>query len=258
MADPDHFIDGIYNYCDRWCARCPLSGRCRLYALEQQLGDVAPGVDAAAFWAALGMVTPPDSELGDDELEFSPGSDDADLLSEVMEREEQVDRDPCVGSANAYGMDASLWLREHGDEAMAGERRSEIPVTPSDAVAVIGWYATMIGGKLARAVSARLELEEDQSWDTGSDWRGEAEETAGAIREARENEAAGSAKVALLGIERSLGAWTVLRDILPGRDGEIVTFQKRLARSRRQVDTLFPEARTFIRPGFDDGTRDDS
>ena len=29
-------IDGIYNYCDRWCERCPFTSRCANFALEEQ------------------------------------------------------------------------------------------------------------------------------------------------------------------------------------------------------------------------------
>lgn len=259
MADSNRFIEGVYNYCDRWCARCPLSARCRLYAMEQRLGEAGTDVDAAAFWAALGVAMPPDSDFVDDEFDFSPAGDEPDvlsddLLSEAIEREEQVYRHRIVEAATAYGIGADAWLRDHGEEVVRSTTGG--PIAAADAVAVIGWYGTMISPKLARALSAQVDLDEDRSWDTGSDWRGEAEETADAIQEAGENDAAGSAKVALLAIERSLGAWTVLRDILPDRDAEIIAFQKRLARLRRQVDDLFPNARTFIRPGFDDGTLD--
>lgn len=32
MEVQDGFIVGIFNYCDRWCERCPLTNRCRLFA----------------------------------------------------------------------------------------------------------------------------------------------------------------------------------------------------------------------------------
>lgn len=34
MEVQDGFIVGVFNYCDRWCERCPLSRRCRLFADE--------------------------------------------------------------------------------------------------------------------------------------------------------------------------------------------------------------------------------
>ena len=27
LTDNPDFIEGIYNYCDRWCERCPLTAR---------------------------------------------------------------------------------------------------------------------------------------------------------------------------------------------------------------------------------------
>ena len=32
MDIQDGFIVGIFNYCDRWCERCPFTSRCRLFA----------------------------------------------------------------------------------------------------------------------------------------------------------------------------------------------------------------------------------
>jgi len=33
LAENPDFISGIYNYCDRWCERCPFTARCLNYAL---------------------------------------------------------------------------------------------------------------------------------------------------------------------------------------------------------------------------------
>ena len=32
METQDGFIIGVYNYCDRWCERCSLASRCRVFA----------------------------------------------------------------------------------------------------------------------------------------------------------------------------------------------------------------------------------
>ena len=62
----------------------------------------------------------------------------------------------------------------------------------------------------------------------------------------------GSAKVALIGIDRSLGAWTKMLEFFPDRKKklmEIITFLKRLC---SVVEKKFPHAREFVRPGFDE------
>ena len=47
MDTQDGFIVGIYNYCDRWCERCTLAGRCRVFAEEQRLSFEIPAAPAA-------------------------------------------------------------------------------------------------------------------------------------------------------------------------------------------------------------------
>jgi hypothetical protein len=130
---------------------------------------------------------------------------------------------------------------------------------------VIAWHHFQINVKLARATQGRLEAEaeaaenwdadeEDASeWDTGSDWQEDSDEEEDIdLEEIHLHDANGSAKVALIGIERSIGAWTILRDAYPREDAQIQDFQRRLARLRRMLDAALPDARSFRRPGFDD------
>src|SRR5262249_26051614 len=59
IADPN-FIPGIYNYCDRWCERCPFCSRCSLYAtLEASAVAEDPDIrdlNNAKFWRNLETV----------------------------------------------------------------------------------------------------------------------------------------------------------------------------------------------------------
>jgi hypothetical protein len=52
--DPD-CIAGIYNYCDRWCERCPFTPRCMTFKLsEEKFGDPeARDINNAVFWEKL-------------------------------------------------------------------------------------------------------------------------------------------------------------------------------------------------------------
>ncbi len=38
----ENFIPGIYNYCDRWCERCPFTDRCMNYAMEKRRWAIIP------------------------------------------------------------------------------------------------------------------------------------------------------------------------------------------------------------------------
>ncbi len=61
----------------------------------------------------------------------------------------------------------------------------------------------------------------------------------------------GSAKVALIGIERSIAAWGEIRSHFPLQDDEVLEMLVHLEQLRRKVEKAFPDARAFIRPGFD-------
>jgi|GEM_PF-5249105 len=43
----NHTIPGIYNYCDRWCEKCPLSHRCLLFLQQLEAGSGVNDLEAA-------------------------------------------------------------------------------------------------------------------------------------------------------------------------------------------------------------------
>ena len=52
--DPRH-IRGIYNYCDRWCERCPLTSRCLNFTLGAESGLTREDLDISndRFWQKM-------------------------------------------------------------------------------------------------------------------------------------------------------------------------------------------------------------
>ena len=100
---------------------------------------------------------------------------------------------------------------------------------------MIQWYQYQIAVKTMRALSGRKEeLEEDPEmaeFPKDSD---------------------GSAKVALIGIDRSIAAWRMMQLSLPERAESIVPLILQLERLRQRLEKSFPEARDFVRPGFDE------
>jgi hypothetical protein len=61
----------------------------------------------------------------------------------------------------------------------------------------------------------------------------------------------GSAKIALIAIDRSIAAWGQMRQHLPQREDNILDILVHLDRLRRKTETVFPNAKAFVRPGFD-------
>jgi hypothetical protein len=113
----------------------------------------------------------------------------------------------------------------------AGDPAAEATVV-GDALEVVQWYRFFIDVKLQRAVAGRVD---------------EAIEGADGFP----SDADGSAKVALIAVDRSLGAWAKLREHLPAAEDEILDVLVQLARLRTVAEREFPRARAFQRPGFD-------
>ena len=63
----------------------------------------------------------------------------------------------------------------------------------------------------------------------------------------------GSAKIALIAMDRSISAWAGLRETLG--DDSVLDLLVQLTRLRRETEALFPNARRFVRPGFDESVR---
>ena len=63
----------------------------------------------------------------------------------------------------------------------------------------------------------------------------------------------GSAKIALIGIDRCIATWSALRTALgPDETDGILDLLVQLSAIRRDTEKLFPRARAFVRPGFDE------
>ncbi len=253
-ADP-RFISGIYNYCDRWCDRCPFTSRCLVYATEREQDAEDPAsrdINNQAFWNRLGEMFQEAQEMLQEMMrergiELEPGDLEVD-----PDRQRQLDEEarshPCAAAANRYAEAVSEWLEKAGPrfrelaETLSTQLRMELPGADpeadarrvKDATDVIQWYQYQIAVKLMRA--ARSAFEE------------------GALEDDLERgDSAGSAKVALIGIDRSLGAWSELLHQLPDEEDVILPLLADLSRLRRDVEAAFPHARTFVRPGFDTG-----
>ena len=56
----------------------------------------------------------------------------------------------------------------------------------------------------------------------------------------------------MIGIDRSIEAWTTLVQLVPALEDNILTLLAMLQKSKRLAEAEFPNARKFIRPGFDE------
>ena len=224
----DGFIVGIFNYCDRWCEACAWTSRCRLFAdiarLESSLDpNLKPIAEAPPLPEDVPAPPPKWMQAFLDELNEvanEPASrDEPERVQQPLAPEHEL----LLARADGYLGQVHAWLRAR-DCFSASD--------PNDPRAVVGWFHTLIPAKIYRAVSGlREDSPEERDWPADHD---------------------GSAKVALLGIERSHAAWLdmVERGFLAAAEAE--PFIADLVWLGEQLEITFPNARAFVRPAFDE------
>lgn len=125
MVQDKRFISGIYNYCDRWCERCPQTSRCINYAMaEEEFADPKTrDIHNEAFWKKLAEILRDTFDMLK-ERAASEGIDlDAFDLDEFEEEnrsvQEAVRSHEISRAAKAYADMAENWF--HGAKAFFGE-----------------------------------------------------------------------------------------------------------------------------------------
>lgn len=257
LAGEERFIPGIYNYCDYWCARCPFNARCLNYAMELERDQEAPPdeLDEASLGDELldiltdtvEMLREMATEAG---VDLDALDEDAELNAAMEEKERRFERSaehPLATASMAYiklvdgwfeaagpafqaKEDAlNAWARMGFDEAELGAEANAL----ADAIAVIRWYQFFIHVKLQTALL-------------------HASEELHPLLADEPRHADGIAKISLIALDSSLDAWDTLGRMFPQRETETLEILAHLDRLRRAAEAEFPDARAFVRPGFDD------
>ncbi len=252
------FIPGIYDYCDRWCERCEFSHRCAQFAMRSHDRPDDPrtrDLENRKFWETLGtsaLTAKPALKITRSTSKkhaVSTATIEAATAHEKrLERRARMLGQRETNAALTYSHMVDEWfnneLRLPLQHVRNLERRVEKALTSvasakgelvrlNDCVEVIRWYQAFIYVKLCRAFMSFVEEEED-----------------GALAATRDS--SGSAKVALIAIERSLAAWVAMREMFPEETDSMLEILVHLDRLRRNVRRKFPKAKSFKRPGFDD------
>lgn len=243
MTDEEGFIPGIHNYCDRWCERCEFTDKCRVFAMEEEMMEMLNknkeeknSADDASEWIT------PDSEIEDEpddqpeiEVELDKDLDDLSTDSDdFFSADKKAGRHPMAELAYKYSMTSFNWFRKHNKELqkhftahVAAGYGDEV----MEASEVMQWYHMFIFAKLKRALSGYYELEDFEEADFDMN---------------------GSAKVALIGLDRSIDAATVLIRHMKVHRDDLKEFRNQLEKIRAMAEETFPDARNFIRPGLDE------
>lgn len=217
------FVPGVYDYCDRWCERCPLSRRCLLFAIESP----AEGSRLERhLWRAEAQ----------DLLHLLEGPKSTqDRVGQSAGIQAPPESHPLLTGAADYAEAAQNWIQTHhrlldsifavlqdtGREAPSESGFSAV----TDALDTIVWNRVVIQVKLQHALQIGA-------------WGGDCDPS-------------GSAKVTLMAIEGSIRAWIKISDWVAA--DSVLDLVRRLDVLARSIETCFPRAWSFARPGFDEG-----
>jgi hypothetical protein len=247
------YIQGIYNYCDSWCERCSFSARCLNYELSEKqfLNPESRDIKNREFWEKIEevlLITIALIQEQADEFDIDlnhPESNGNDLVMDIKLNE--IERFEIIRDAKNYIRLAEHWLKS--EEKSLSERRQilnnidamnlqqpkslEQTFKITDASEIIQWYIVQILVKLERALYSRF----DETIDLDDDFQKDSD---------------GSAKVALIGIDRSIAAWGRLYNYFDESEDKILNILLHLTKLRDNIELEFPNARSFVRIGFDD------
>ncbi len=251
--DP-RFIKDIHKYCDGWCECCGFTARCFQFAQLQAMEDEA-GFDPTdpehenkqllrtlhnSFELAAELIEQRAAEHGIDfhSAEFQADLEDAD--DDHEQRFEAAHSHPLTQAAEEYAFAVQEWFDRAGAELekqiRQAQRSEEIladqlqPEDVQDAIEIIRWHqfravATLVG--IFGVEDGEELLTEHHN---------------------------GKIKSILLGLDRSLLAWGRVQMFWPQAAREIMHFASLLSELRLWMEQAFPEARDFLRPGFDEAS----
>ena len=257
LADNPQLIPGIYNYCDRWCERCHVTSRCLLYATSPTEADLAKAEDPMAmslqhvqdsFTLTMQLLQKMAEEKG---IDLNAPDYDNSSWEEDQRLRRLTEKTPFSQHAKKYTVLSKKWLDNSSDllQVKAEELQQlalmDLPdhdaekdaIMLKDALDTIFWYQFQIYIKIVRAQNSRREDDKDPLIDDdGAPYPKDSD---------------GSAKVAIIGLERSIGAWGILLRHFPDQETNILAILAVLQHILRLTEEEFPNARAFFRPGLD-------
>ncbi len=267
MSKEENYIPGIYRYCDRWCEKCAFIYRCEQYRPPENIdeedenyGDLEEREEEnEEFWRKLNEILQAtydvlsdlaikhnidiDDIIGVEEEEVIIELDD-DELEISDEHKEKMEKNPLIKLCVKFESMTSEWF-DSTDELLTRKENNinsilnmEIPgislekdvISLNEAFDVINWYNYFIQARLRRAYYFKLNKDAENPYN--EDYNG-------------------LAKIALMGTDRLIAAWTSMIDFVPETEDAILQILIVLSEIRKRAEKEFPKARGFRRPGLD-------
>lgn len=228
-------ISGIHNYCDRWCERCAFTANCSVYAMGEEEERIRkesnkPDEDLAEYVGSMLKDAMEILQMMADEEGFDLDAIDADETDSGKPDKKSY----LVRKADEHAKWLFEWFRKNNTDlegllakTKAASENDYLILT--DSIEVLRWFIHFIAVKFTRASAP--------PWEDSPEGRSDRN---------------GSAKIAIIAVNRCIGALAVILKFYPAQEDELLTALARLERIRKRALRDYPEAMNFRRPGLDD------
>ncbi|MCH8326450.1 MAG: hypothetical protein IIB83_07820 [Bacteroidetes bacterium] len=243
------YIDGIFNYCDRWCEKCKFTSNCRLFSTESKIytyeimndGKLPNADDIINFnidTSENANNNFDDFDLNEEDA-FDIEVEEDDLIDRIKENKEyEIEKLADKYFNKAYSFIKSLDNKFNFAESVNQKKKEPGFQILFDNIEIVSWYHMFIMVKIKRAVGGKKKLK------IGMD---EFE------NEISNYDMNGSAKIAAIAVKESQKALNILLSHLKDYSSEIEEMMILLGKILNQLDVEFPDYKNFERPGFDTG-----
>jgi hypothetical protein len=223
VAQDPAIIPAVHHFCDEWCDYCPVTKRCLAFRCTAEFRKTKGRRDGDATFASM-----------DEAVEFT--RDLAAIEGTSTDELDELISHPHGESAIQTSDALALLTWDYAEHVATALISAQPPTTNAgrrpaspDPEEVVVWYHVRIYIRVFRALVSR---------DRASAGSGRSME-----------DAVGSAKLALVGVQRSRDALESLRN--SANERQIAKLISALDTIERGIDERFPAARSFVRVGLD-------
>ena len=241
MSDSTSYIEGIHNWCDRWCEHCKYTDQCYSFQMEKEAGfdPLKEDYSEEELWLyvsqrmseALELIRKHAKETGIDldnlpDVEEGPAGEMAIKLKQVSLEIHQS----YTELTDSFFENNKTFFEERGHESIKWVEMgisSEVDTLKkwksiSKQAEIIQWYKNFIMAKMQRALKGLDEMNEDY-WESPE-----------------QSDANRTARIVMVAIERSMSAWRIILDVFPEKENDVIGVLAHLSNFRKLVVNTFP------------------
>ncbi len=230
-------IEGIFNYCDRWCERCLFIDKCTNFEMEKKMGmHENQSMEDALKYVGI-MFDETGRMIEEDMKKFGIDINNlSDIEDKSEDKSENKEKHPLEGISVEYMKKVSDWLELNkefiSENALHLWNISQKKYEQFDEIFnVIGWHMTMIPVKINRVLKPRTKYDDDEFYETDKNATG---------------------KLVLECIDKSTQAFVLLLEFSLFEEDELIEFLAILSQLKKGIEKALPKAKNYKRIGLDD------